>query len=273
MPSSTPPNAIRVRRSTSLPRAANILRIWRFLPSEIVTSTTRPALSATRTAAGAVMPSSSSTPLSSALISLAVIGLASSTEYVFGTRLDGCISAKASSPSSVSRSNPSESMSRRPTGNSRLSPAGARLITVGRPWVSAAVVTTPAGLFSARYTWSGGGAMRTPSTATTSEDGFTKVTAAVTCDPFTVTLPSLISSSHFRREATPDLAMNLCNLSCMRPLRQGKRAPPGARRVHTLLKRCSCSLLPSTTRISPSCITSSAPGATRIPDSDLMTIT
>ena len=50
-----------------------------------------------------------------------------------------------SSPSLVRIKRPSVSRSSRPTGNTRGS-AGTRETTVGRPWGSEAVVTTPAGL-------------------------------------------------------------------------------------------------------------------------------
>src|SRR5829696_7007696 len=110
------------------------------------------------------------------------------------------MSRSASSPSLVRRISPVVSASRRPTGYSRRS-LSTSLTTVGRPWVSCAVDTTPAGLFS-RYTSRGSGAAGRPSTSTPLSSSTSRA-GSVTGSPPTLTLPSAISPSAARRDATP----------------------------------------------------------------------
>ena len=62
-------------------------------------------------------------------------------------RTTGWVRRWARSPSLVRTSRPSLSASSRPTGNTRGS-SGTSSTTVGRPWGSSAVVTTPTGLLS-----------------------------------------------------------------------------------------------------------------------------
>src|SRR5919109_4254217 len=78
--------------------------------------------------------------------------------------------------------------------------------TVGRPCVSRAVDTTPAGLFSA-YTSRGSGSTGRPSTAT-SLPRSTSRAGSRTTSPATVTRPSPTSRSAARRDATPAWARN-----------------------------------------------------------------
>src|SRR5258706_4954838 len=100
-------------------------------------------------------------------------------------------------------------MSSLPTGNRR-SGDPTRSSTVRRPWVSAAVVTTPAGLLSSRQmdAWADTGR---PSTGTSSA-AETRAASPAT-SPFTVTRPARISSSTARREPSPVEARNLLSLS------------------------------------------------------------
>ena len=69
-----------------------------------------------------------------------------SATYSLSTPWEGWVSSWARAPSLVRINRPSVSRSSRPTGKTRGS-AGTRSSTVGRPWVSDAVVMTSAGLF------------------------------------------------------------------------------------------------------------------------------
>ena len=136
---------VRTSRRTGWPTASHIRRTWRFLPSWITRRRT-PGES-TPTSAGAVRPSSSSTPWRSRRSAPgAGVPPSTSATYSLSTPCEGWESSCASAPSLVRISRPSVSWSRRPTGNTRGS-AGTSSITVGRPWGSAAVVMTPTGLF------------------------------------------------------------------------------------------------------------------------------
>src|SRR5204863_2405067 len=80
----------------------------------------------------------------------------------------------------------------------------------GRPWVSAAVVTTPEGLLSSKQTAASATTAR-PSTRTSSPSDTRAASPATS--PFTVTRPARISSSTARREPSPVEARNLLSLS------------------------------------------------------------
>ena len=97
--------------------------------------------------AGAVGPSSSSTPSRSRRSAPRPGVPLTWAMYSFSTPKLGCVSRWVSVPSLVNSRSPSVSMSKRPTECTRGS-LGTSSTTVGRPWVSSAVVTTPAGLFS-----------------------------------------------------------------------------------------------------------------------------
>ena len=120
-------------------------RIWRFRPSWMTIRSSDGATTATR--AGAVMPSSSSTPSRRRRTSPADGSPSTWTRYSLGTPNEGWVSRWVSSPSLVTMMSPSESRSSRPTGKTRGS-GGTRATTVGRPWVSSAVETTPGGLLT-----------------------------------------------------------------------------------------------------------------------------
>src|SRR5437660_6333892 len=98
-------------------------------------------------------------------------------------------------------------MSSRPTGYRRSS-VSIRSVTVGRPWGSLAVDTTPAGLLSAYTTRLVAIATGLPSTATASS-GVTSRAGSVTVSPPTVTRPARMISSAARRDATPAAARYL----------------------------------------------------------------
>src|SRR5262245_33808465 len=85
-----------------------------------------------------------------------------------------------------------------------------------RPRSSDMVVTTPAGLLSARYTRSWRLGTRLPSTLMTCRSGSTLAPYRRTICPSTSTRPSAISSSHRRRLPTPAAASTFC-----------RRTPPG----------------------------------------------
>src|SRR5918992_1694793 len=116
------------------------------------------------------------------------------------------MSRSASSPSLVRRIRPVVSASSRPTGYRRRRDR-TRLTTVGRPCVSRAVETTPAGLLSA-WTSRGSGSTPRPSTATVLRSSTSRA-GSVTVSPPTVTRPSAIRPSAARREATPAWARYL----------------------------------------------------------------
>src|SRR3954471_10405192 len=103
---------------------------------------------------------------------------------------------------------PVVSASRRPTGYSRVAAPGTRSTTVGRPWVSCAVETTPAGLGTGETTRRGGPPSASPSTAIRSVP-VTARAGSVTVAPSTVTRPAAIIASAARRDATPAWARGL----------------------------------------------------------------
>src|SRR6266487_856795 len=86
----------------------------------------------------------------------------------------------------------------------------------GRPRSSDMVVTTPAGLLSARYTRSWRLGIRVPSTLMIWRSGSTLAPYRRTISPSTSTRPSPISSSHCRRLPTPAAASTFW-----------RRTPPG----------------------------------------------
>src|SRR5713226_379435 len=158
-PSFNGPNPVRRNDCTLWPTACSIRRTWRWRPSRMTTrSSVWPepnagSKPATSTSAGAVLPSSRSTPLRSSSRSLALGLPATTATYSLATLYRGCVSRNASSPSSVSTRRPLVSASRRPTGKSRCpdrpsSPTASS--TVVRDASSFAVVITPTGLLSIR---------------------------------------------------------------------------------------------------------------------------
>ena len=137
------PIRVRTSRTTGCPTASHILRTCRFRPSWMTIRRSDGATVDTR--AGAVVPSSSSTPSRRRRTAPADGSPSTSTRYSLGTPNDGWVSRWVSPPSLVRIRRPSLSMSSRPTGKTRGS-GGTRETTVGRPWVSSAVLTTPTGL-------------------------------------------------------------------------------------------------------------------------------
>ena len=117
----------------------------------------------------------------------------------------------AKSPSFVIKSSPSESRSSRPTGKRRTPASFTKSQTFLRPNSSFAVVTYPRGLCSIIYTFSETGTTALPRTVTLSLLGSTFAPITAIC-PFTFTFPLSISSSAFRREATPHSARCFCSL-------------------------------------------------------------
>src|SRR6266567_2099595 len=124
-PSLSGPNPTRRKDCTLWPTACSMRRTWRWRPSRITTRTSvLPAPTAgskpmTSTSAGAVLPSSRSTPPRSDSRSLALGLPATTTTYSLATLYRGWVSRNASSPSSVRTSRPVVSASSRPTGNRR----------------------------------------------------------------------------------------------------------------------------------------------------------
>src|SRR4051794_6898032 len=95
--------------------------------------------------------------------------------------------------------------------------------TVGRPWVSAAVETTPFGLFS-MWTSRRSGATGSPSTMTWLDSSTSRAGSVTIASP-TVTRPERISSSEARRDATPEWARNFARRMPSRS--SPARAPAG----------------------------------------------
>src|SRR5579884_1981507 len=113
-------------------------------------------------------------------------------------------------------------MSSRPTGYRRTSP-GTSEVTVGRPWGSRAVETTPSGLLTAYTTRGWSDRTWTPSTVT-SVSGLTSRAGSVMTVPSTSTRPLRTISSAARREATPADARYFPRRMCP----QDMSSPPGA---------------------------------------------
>jgi hypothetical protein len=132
----------------------------------------------------------------------------------WGPRSAGWVRPCARSPSSVSRIRPVVSASSRPTGYSRRPGARTMSTTTGRPWVSLAVETTPAGLCTA-HTWrcapGAGEVSGCPSTRIASFP-VTSRAGSVTTFPSTWTRPAAMICSAPRREATPAWARCLPSL-------------------------------------------------------------
>src|SRR6185437_7223605 len=105
---------------------------------------------------------------------------------------------------------PVVSASSRPTGYSRRA-LGTSATTVGRPWGSRAVETTPRGLWTA-YTarWPFDTRTCRPSTATGMLPSTSRAGSRTTSSP-TVTRPANTSCSEARREATPAWARYLAS--------------------------------------------------------------
>ena len=119
---------VRTRRWTGWPTASHMRRTWRLRPSWITRRRTPGA--STPTSAGAVGPSSSSTPSRRARNAPGGgVPPATSATYSLATPWEGCVSSWASAPSLVRISRPSVWRSRRPTGKTRGS-AGTRSSTV-----------------------------------------------------------------------------------------------------------------------------------------------
>src|SRR6185436_9828887 len=110
-------------------------------------------------------------------------------------------------------SSPSELKSSRPTGYSRAFTPETRSSTVGRLPGSAQVERYPRGLFRRIDTGGSGEPSLRPSTRMVSVPMRARLPSWVTTRPLTVTLPSRIHTSTWRREANPAAAMIFCNLS------------------------------------------------------------
>ena len=175
--------------------------------------------------AGAVSPSSSSTPWRSARRAPgAGVPPSTSARYSLATPWDGWVSSWASAPSLVRMSRPSVSGRAGRPGRPGARPAPAS-ITVGRPCGSSAVVTTPSGLFKQVVDEVGrhrheGAVDLDPSTV----DGSIRRPSAAT-SPSTVTRPSAISSSQARREPIPTRARTFWRRSPVRRRRQAASTP------------------------------------------------
>ena len=139
------PIRVRTSRMTGCPTASHMRRTWRLRPSWMTRRRTFGSTGVTR--AGAVTPSSSSTPSRNCRRTDRVGDPSTCTTYSFSTPYEGWVMRLAISPSLVKSRSPSVSRSRRPTGKTRGS-SGTRPTTTGRPWGSSAVVTTPTGLLS-----------------------------------------------------------------------------------------------------------------------------
>src|SRR5258708_38792257 len=108
----------------------------------------------------------------------------------------------AHSESFVRRSKPSLALSSRPIGAIHGKPSGKYAYTVSRPFSSAAVVTTPRGLFSARYIFELS-ARGCPSISMRSFPRCTGVSGSRRTAPFHFTRPAAISSAARDREQWP----------------------------------------------------------------------
>src|SRR5256885_7889610 len=147
------PKAVRFSACTRCPTASSMRRTWRWRPSRLTTRSSAAGPGSTRitsTSAGAVTPSSSSTPERSRARSLRLGVPPTIATYSLSTLYRGCVRRYASSPSSVISNSPVESTSRRPTGKTRWpdAPSPSTSRTLVRPASSFAVVMTPTGLLS-----------------------------------------------------------------------------------------------------------------------------
>ena len=102
--SASGPMRVRTRRRTGWPTASHMRRTWRLRPSWIVMRSVRSPTSDTR--AGAVGPSSSSTPSRSRRSAPRDGVPSTSARYSFSTPNDGWVSRWVSSPSLVSTAGP-----------------------------------------------------------------------------------------------------------------------------------------------------------------------
>src|SRR5262245_12905602 len=139
------PILVRTSLITGWPTASSMRRTWRLRPSWIVMRTTFGSTSVAF--AGAVIPSSSSTPSRSLRSDPRDGRPSTSATYSLATPKLGCVSRCVRSPSLVRRRSPSVFWSSRPTGKTRGSD-GTSSVTVRRPCGSPDDVTTPQGLFS-----------------------------------------------------------------------------------------------------------------------------
>ena len=198
------PMRVRTSSVTLCPSRANTRRIWRFRPSRSVISRSdrmRPRFT-TRTWAGRVRPSARYTPRISRRTTSGVAQPSTVATYVLGASYRGWVSRLAKSPSLVMRSRPLDSVSSRPTENSRARVCGMRSIGRRRPAGSKFVQTTPLGLLSIQYSGRSG-RRRDPSRRTSCVVGSALVPSWMTVCPSTVTRPSRMMASQALREATP----------------------------------------------------------------------
>ena len=129
------------------------------------------------------------------------------------------------------------------TGLAVRRPAGStsRSATVRRPSGSSIVATTPRGLFSTRYRCRRGGGMRAPSTRMTSRSGSTLLPCSRTISELTSTRPSLMSTSHARREAIPAAAKTFWRRTPSAGSVTGAAAGPAQRPAQQAWDRCGLS--------------------------------
>src|SRR5918997_4440036 len=201
------PKRMRCSVFTRWPTASHMRLTWWLRPSWIVSSS-RPGL-IWRTFAGAVRPSSRSTPSRSVRSARSDTGTGrTAARYVRGTSNEGCVRRCARSPSFVTRMRPVLSASSRPTGYSRAPRDGTRSTIVRRPCGSAAVESTPLGLWTRKTIRSSGPSRNFPSTATPLSMSTSRA-GSVTVLPAIDTRPERMISSAPRRDATPAWARNL----------------------------------------------------------------
>ena len=131
---------VRTNLVTGWPTASHMRRTWRLRPSWIVMRSTPGSAGHLGRRGGTVVQLD--TLAEAAIAPGGTVPPATVARYSFSTPCAGWAMRLASSPSLVRIRRPSVSASRRPRNTRGV--AGTSPVTVGRPWVSLAVVTTPA---------------------------------------------------------------------------------------------------------------------------------
>mmetsp|Transcript_22345 Transcript_22345/g.88712 ORF Transcript_22345/g.88712 Transcript_22345/m.88712 type:complete len:272 (+) Transcript_22345:120-935(+) len=236
----TPAKWVRCKRSTVRPRVSQALRICRFRPSLSSKRSVRGPSRSTRHGnvrttrrVRCVRPAffawcseswtTMSTPALKASMSFAVASFRNSTRYTLGRPAAGRSSASGTRPSFVTSTSPVEALSRRPTVKTRGASGPSALpssLTTDFATRVSAVHSKPSGFQYLRYRSVGAAAdaedhddgpastlasskrsqsCRTPSSATTAP-GPSRAPGFVTRAPSTVTRPSQIAASAWRRD-------------------------------------------------------------------------
>ena len=200
----------RLRSVTEYPKYSHIRLIWRFKPC--VRIILNSFFDTCVTLQGFVTVSSMGTPEAIPFRNSGVTSLLTFTMYSFSWLLPERSILFTISPSFVRSNSPSESLSRRPIGNTLL-PYFRKSMTLSGSDVSV-VQTIPRGLFNAMSTSLSSLFSTFPSTAIT----FSAVTVAPISafTPSMVTRPWAISSSAPRREQMPESASALLILMLSR---------------------------------------------------------